>query len=269
MRNLTMTDKSFAYRLFQAIRANKKALLAARPTPSMYADNDSQAKALQSLINAMFGFEKFARGAQKALAGVNEKKFFTPKTCGRSYYQEGFQSFRGQADRYAINIVRRILNCQSLLVGPTWEALLDVDGMSTAEFSDVARVHIVYDRFPAVFNAFPGLSLSFPLTNILELTFKHGAAEKRLAEHFVMPAGQGMALREQLGCLNQYWARMKHFVRDAAKDPSNWPTLEDSRKEEVARVQYVLSKFHRELRQEDQVLLQKYPEEVNRFFKNT
>lgn len=264
-----MTDTSFAYRLFQAIRANKKALLAARPTPAMYADNDSQAKALQSLINAMFGFEKYARGAQKALAGVNEKKFFTPKSCGRSYYQGGFQNFRDQADRYALHIVRRILNCQSLLVGATWEAILSVDGMSTAEFCDVARVHIVYDRFPTVVNAFPGLSAALPQTNILDLTFKHGAAEKSMGEPFIMPACQGMSLGEQLGCLNQYWARMKHFIRDAAKEPRNWPTLEDSRKEEVARVQSVLTRFYRDLRQEDQVLLQKYPEEVNRFFKTT
>lgn len=138
--------------------------------------------------------------------------------------------------------------------------------MSDSEFSDVARLHIVYDRFPTVFNAFPGLSASFPLTNILELTFKHGAAEKRLAEHFLMPACSGMALVVQIGCLNQYWARMKHFVRDAAKDPRNWPTLEDSRKEEVARVQNVLARLYRDLRQEDQVLLKKYPDEVIRFF---
>jgi hypothetical protein len=262
-----MTDKSFAYHLFQAIRVNKKGLLAARPTPSMCAENKSQVEALQNLVNALFGFEKYARGAQQALAGVNEKKFFTPKSCGRSYYQGGFQSFRDQADRYALHIVRRILNCQSHLVGATWEAILSVDGMSTAAFCEVARLHIVYDRFPTVFNAFPGLSVSFAHTNILELTFKHGAAEKRLAEHFLMPACHGMTLGEQISCLNQYWARMKHFVRDAAKDPRNWPTLEDSRKEEVARVQHVLSRFYRELRQEDQALLQKYPEEVSRFFK--
>lgn len=88
-----MTDTSFSFRLFQAIRANKKGLLAALPTPATYANNDSQAKALQSLINAMFAFEKYARGARRRSPASTRRSFSPPNRAPGRTTREASRTF--------------------------------------------------------------------------------------------------------------------------------------------------------------------------------
>lgn len=272
-----MTDntiESFAFRLFKAIRANKKAIIEARPTLPMYADNYSQCQELASLIDALFSFEKYARGAQKALAGAYAANHFTQgRKCRDQNPDNDYQNFLQMTAGMANGIVRRMLDCQSLLVGSTWQRLLTLEGMHNGDFNSVAYGHI-NSRLPGLMTAIrqrsaQGFSVSFPGTFILKMEFVNGAAVNKREEQFPMPNVEGKTLEQQIVRLNQYWTEIKHFAREMAKTPTNWPSLLDSRNVELQNVTGLLTQFYRGLRPEQKALLQKYPAEVNQFFSQT
>lgn len=274
LRIFIMTDnKSFAYRLFKAIRANKKALLAARPTLPMFADNYSQCRELQFLIDAMFRFEKFARGAQKALAGSYEPSNFTRNAKSRDRKTDiDFQNFVSTAGGMANQIVVRMLDCQSMLVGAFWQQMLSLEGLNADSFTRVAGKH-VRTRLPGLMTAVrqrsaSGFSASFDDTFVLRMAFENGAAVNKQAQHFPPPKVEGLTLEQQIVQTNQYWTEIKHFAREAAKTPTNWPTLLDSRNVELQSINDLMSSFHRSLRPEQKALLRKYPDEASRFFAN-
>jgi hypothetical protein len=270
-----MTDtKSFAYRLFKAIHANKKALLAARPTVPMFADNYSQCRELQFLIDAMFRFEKFARGSQVALAGAYVPKNFTLKFKRQGFVHphNDYLNFVRAAANMAENVVARMLECQSMLVGAFWQQMLSIEGMHNGGFNRVAREH-VHARLPGLTTAIrqrtgPGFSVSFPDTFILKMEFVNGAAVNKREEPFPMPNVEGKTLEQQIVRVNQYWTEIKHFAREAAKTPTNWPSLLDSRNVELQSISDLVASFHRGLRPEQKALLRKHPDEASRFFAN-
>jgi hypothetical protein len=269
-----MTDnQSFAYRLFKAIRANKKALLAARPTVPMFAENYEQCRELQFLIDAMFRFEKFARGAQKALAGSYEPSNFTrnAKSRDRKSYVD-FQNFVSTAAGMANQIVVRMLECQSLLTGAFWQEMLSIEGVHNGGFNRVAYVHI-RARLPGLVTAVqqrsaPGFSASFDDKFILKMEFVNGAAVNKLEQYFPTPNVEGKTLEEQIVVMNRYWTELKHFAREAGKTPANWPSLLDSRNVELQSINDLMSRIHRSLQPEQKALLRKYPDEASRFFVN-
>jgi len=271
------TVESFAYRLFKAIRANKKALLAARPTLPMFAENYEQCRELQFLIDAMFRFEKFARGSQKALAGSYEAKHFTrgEKRSDRNPFND-FQNFSNATAGMANQIVVRMLECQGMLAGAFWQQMLSIEGLHAGGFNRVAYVHI-RAQLPGLVTAVQqrsgqGFSASFDDTFTLKMDFVNGAAVNKLEQRFPTRIVEGKTwptLEQQIVQVNQQWTEIKHFAREASKTPSNWPTLLDSRNAEVQSVNGLLTQFYRGLRPEQKALLQKYPAEVNQFFSHT
>lgn len=270
-----MTDnKSFAYRLFKAIRANKRKLLAARPDLPMYADNYKDCEALQSLIDAMFSFEKFARGSQTALAGEYVSKNFTLKyrKRGNQHPHNDYLNFVKEAKERAEAVVAHMLNCQSMLVGSFWQEMLSLEGLESTSFNRVARSYVLV-RLPGLRTAVRqrsvgGFSVSFTETFILEMEFANGAAVNKQKHPFPVPNMEGKTLEQQIAQMNLYWTEIKHCAREASKSPANWPTLLDSKKVELDDVKDMLTRFYRGLRPEQKALIQKYPDEVKQFFNN-
>lgn len=268
------TPKSFTYRLFHAIRSNKKALLAELARVAEATGGDAaQRDTLRLVLNAMFRFEMYARGAQKALAGERDAKYFTPKARNADHPHVCFLNFSQHASWRAHKIVELMLNCQSLLVGPTWQAILSIEGMNNAGFRDVLQPH-VRDRIAGLVTAVrqrsdAGFSAAFTDLNFLKMEFRNGAAVKKVEQHFPLPNVEGETLEEQIVRVNAYWTLVKHVAREAAKDPANWPSLDDSRNEEVGTIKALLAQFHRGLRPEQKALFRKYPDEVKAFFSHT
>ena len=265
------TSKSFAYRLFHAIRANKKALLAEIPPASLSnSEGYSQREMLHRLINAMFWFERSFRGCQPALAGEHLPKCFT-RTYKRDSSSHGiYLGFINEATRGAEYVVEYMLQCQALLIGPTWDLFLSLEGLPASSFKRIAREHI-RTRLPGLTSAVQlrastGVSVSFTEGFILKMEFSTGAAINKQEQHFPLPDVEGKSLEEQIQLLNLYWTGIKHYARDASKQSKNWPSLEDARAIDVKSLNSLLTQFYRGLRPEQKVLFQKYPNEVNRFF---
>lgn len=234
-----MTDKPFRgfdYRLCQAIRNNKKALLAELPPPSLPGSlGHQQHEPLRRLIDAMFQFEKYARGAQQALGGVHVRKHFTCK-AGLNHLSPYFDAlpFLRKSLSMAHHVVRLMLECDGLLSSPTWQAILSIQGMHEGGFQDVMHPYVRNDRLPEVVKALPGISASFLPTNVLRLEFTLGGeGVKTLSRHFVCNRIGNLTLEQQLVPLHQYWTDMKHFILEVAKDPQDWPTPLDSCPPEV------------------------------------
>lgn len=270
---MTKTHESFAYRLFHAIRKNKKALISERPSfDDRSASGFAQREALLRVVQEMFQFEKFARGNQQALAGVTDSKHFT-----QSYKRPGLRvynshlNFVNQASSMANRIVLLMLNCQSLLLGPTWQQFLSLEGMPDSGVRKVILEHIRYHRLSSLVNgagdrAGQDFSVSFAETFHLKMEFKTGSAVKNVEQFFAMPSLEGKSIEEQIVGINRYWTDIKMFAREASKEPRNWPTLSDSRDVDVQRVKYMLDQFYRGLQPSQKALIQKHPEEVSRFF---
>lgn len=270
----TTNIKPFAYRLFQAIRANKKALLAEIPPASLSnSEGYAQRETLRRLINTMFWFERSFRGCQPALAGNHLAKYFTPTYKRDSSSHRLYQGFTNEAARGAEYVVQYMLHCQAFLMGPTWEVFLSLEGMPTSSFSRIAREHI-RDRLPGLTSAVQlrastGVSVSFTEGFLLKMEFSTGSAVNKQEQHFPLPDVEGKSLETQIHLLNSYWTSIKHYARDAAKQSKNWPTLDDARAVDVKNLDNLLTQFYRGLRVEQKALFQKYPDEVNRFFNKT
>lgn len=241
-----VTQSSFAYRLFHAIRNNKKGLIAEQPALSL---SDSpgyeQREALRRLINAMFLFEKQCRGDQKALADFDAHPEF--------------------GEHRARQLVKMMLDCQSSLFGSVWQEIMGIEGLSVSSFETVAHEHIRYDRLPGVVSVFPGFKATFERPFTLKMTFTNGAAVRTLDERFHVPSLEGISLEVQIVRLNSYWLQVKHFAREAAKSPANWPSLFDSENTEKAQVAKLLKNMFRGISDEQTALLRKHRSEVSNF----
>lgn len=276
---MTVTTKSFAYHLLQAIRANKKALIAELPAATLSNEEFMQREPMHRLINAMFQFEKFARGSQQSLAYLYEPKHFTlaAEQIGYKHSYSTYLTFVNKASDMANHVVKLMVDAQALLLGPTWQEFLSMQGMHFNGFRDVVWEILRNDQLPNLVKAFPGFSASFPNTCVLQMAFEKGAAVKKAEQFFVVILGDGKTLQEQIDEVNRLCAEITGFARAAAENPVNWPSedelLERERqareKEEQAaeakQAQGLMAEIYQTLRPDQQALLKKYPSAVARF----
>jgi len=268
---MTTTRKSFAFRLFHAIRANKKALIAELPLYRPNSKNHEQNEALRGLIDAMFEFEKYCRGAQPALAEVRNDKCFTlnkkQKANGVHIYSCHLD-FIIKASNMASHVLKLMVDCQNQLKGSTWELFLSLEGAFVSGYRDVIWEIIRKDRLPALVKATPGFSAKFPDTSVLKMEFKNGNAVKKVEEFFVIHIPEGKTVAEQIVQATKLCEDIMSFANKAVKDLTNWPTPADARSADVQDVHNILWQAYRGLPVQQQALLQKYPDEASHFFKN-
>lgn len=239
---MTISTTTLAKRLFDFIRARKVDL--ASQLPEHMWSNDprfADSEKIRTLIWAMQAFERQYRGAQKWLAGT-----------------EAPNGFASKATRDALNIVEKLLDCQSLLSGPFWAEMLSIQGMHNGEFITVARWHIRVQRLPQALAAFVGVKWEFQDNQTLKLTLTNGLAVNVIEKAFPSPDVEGKTLEEQIVTLNRYWTEIKHFARETAKDPKHWPSLGESEAIEKERVEDLMSGFFRGLSFKDTELLRKH-----------
>jgi hypothetical protein len=276
-----MTDttfKQFSYHLLHAIRDNKKPLIDELPAATLSNEEFAQREPLRRLINAMFQFEKFARGAQPALASVYEAKHFTLKASRTDLHPySDCLNFVNKAGHMANHVVKLMVDCQGLLVGPIWQEFLSMKGTHPGGFRDIVHELIRQDLLPKLVEEFPGFSAYFPSTGVLKMGFRKGAAVKNAEQFFVVIIREGKTIQEQIDQVNRLCAEIIGFARAAAENPANWPSEEElleleraSREQEAfaaeaKEVHVLMAEIYQTLRPEQKALLQRHPSEVARF----
>jgi hypothetical protein len=274
---MTTTSKSFAYRLFQAIRANKKALIAEVPLYRPNSKNHAQNEAMRGLLDAMFIFEKFCRGAQPALADERNDAYFTlavkKQEAGVDLYNCHLD-FNIKASSLANQVVTHMVGCRDQLRAPIWRVFLSMEGTHASGFRDVVRDILRNDQLPRLAERFPGVSAAFSDTSHLMMEFKAGPSVKRAEEFFVVHVPEGKTVKEQIVRIAALCSNIVEFATKAACDRSSWPTqvrwptLEDARNAELEDVNNMLAQFYKGLPWYRRELLRKHPEAAKTFFSN-
>jgi len=274
---MTTIFKSFAYRLFHAIRANKKALIAEVPLYRPNSKNHEQNEAMRGLLDAMFTFEKFCRGSQPALADERNDAYFTLAVKKQEVdvdVHNCYLDFILKASSLANNVQKHLVGCRELLRAPVWQVFLTMEGNHASGFRDVVHDILRNDQLPRLAARFPGLSAEFTDTSHLKMQFKAGPSVKTAEEFFVIRVSEGKTVKEQIARAATLCGNIVEFATKAACDRSSWPTqvrwptAEDALQAEVSDVNNVLSQFYKSLPWHHQELLRRHPDAAKVFFSN-
>jgi hypothetical protein len=274
---MNSTANSFAFRLFQAIRANKKALVAEVPLYRPNSKNHVQNEAMRGLLDAMFAFEKFCRGAQPALADKRNDAYFTlgvKKQEASVDLHNCHLDFVIKASNLANQVQKHLVNCLELLRAPVWQVFLSMEGNHASGFRDVVRDILRNDQLPQLAGRFPGVSAEFSDSSHLKMEFKAGPSVKTADEFFFVHVHEGKTVKEQIVRIAAMCGNITQFAIKAACDRSSWPmqtrwpTAEDAHNAEVGDVNHLLSQFYKSLPWHRQELLRRHPDAAKAFFSN-